>query len=189
MSSSKKEPRWKTDKSWYGHPDYHMAFLVISAAAIIIAGAVFAFCLSMRMDYITAKYKLEVEATLTDIRQGETEKWAYTENGKEEKDPRYRETRTYTETIYGYYWEYEINGEKQVWHNTESSASAHKIGDTMTMKMWSSDGEEYHRSWYGAVSTVIMYLSAGVILVALYLIIRILIVKMQMKAYYKKRRR
>ena len=65
---SKKKPRYLTDRHYYGHPSNHMPYLVICTAALLIAAAVGALLLSMAWDYTTARYQLEVDAVLVDIR-------------------------------------------------------------------------------------------------------------------------
>ena len=186
---NKKKPRWMTDKSYYGHPDCHLPVLVIASIVLVIAAVVFFFTFSIARDWLTAKYKEEVTATLTEIREGEEERWEYIESAQEVRTPNERETRTYTQTIYTLDWEYEINGEKHIWNTTETSLTAHQIGDTMVMRFFSLDGEEYHRSNHSAVSIFLMWISVAAAAAALYLILRIVYIKIRIRSKKKKKRR
>lgn len=180
MAKKKKSPAWKTDPTSFWHPNTHTGLLIICSLAILVAAAIFAFCFSIDRDYITAPYKVEVEAKLVDITEGKQEKWEYVESKEEAPNPNLRATRTYTESVYTYHWKYDINDRSHIWKTSESSGSSHKIGDTQTMRFWSTDGVDYHRSWSGGVNNLFMFLSAAVIVAALYIIIRIVIIKIIM---------
>ena len=186
---SKKKPRYLTDRHYYGHPSNHMPYLVICTAALLIAAAVGALLLSMAWDYTTARYQLEVDAVLVDIREGTTEKWDYIEGKDEARTPAERATRTYTESVYSFDWEYEINGEKLIWTTSESSYTAHKLGDTMQMRLWSNDGTEYHRSYHGSTTILLTAVCAAVFAAALYIIVRIIIIKILIAKRKNKGRR
>ena len=189
--SKTKQPKWMTDESCFWHPKNRLTFLIAGIVVMLIGAAVFAFCFSIAFDYMTAPYKEEVEAKLVDIKEGVTEKWEYTESKEEARDPNKRATRTYRESIYSYHWKYYINDKPYIWETTESSGTAHKIGDTMNMKFWSADGEEYHRSWTGAVNNVLIFVAGVVTAVALLLILRIIISMIQTAIWNagKKKRR
>ena len=176
------------DKSWKFHPDYHLVWLVVSGILFVVCALVFWLCADMEKDYLTAKYHEDVTATLVRINEGQEEKWKYTEGKDEARTPQERATRTYTESIYGYYWDYEINGKTYTWNTTESSATAHEIGDTMELRMWSNDGVEYHRSYFGGTTQIIMIISAVGALIAVYLFIRVMYVKLRASRRKKKRK-
>lgn len=179
--SKKKGPAWKTDPNSFWHPNTHTGVLIICSVVIFAAAAIFAFCFSIARDYITAPYKTEVEATLVNITKGTQKRWEYTESKEEARNPNLRTTRTYTETVYTYHWKYDINDKSHIWKTTENSGTLFTVGDTQTMRFWSTDGVEYHRSWSGVVNYVFMFLSAAVILAALYVIVRVLIIKIILK--------
>ena len=183
-----KKPGWLTDESYYGHPKNHLLFLVLAAAAIIVAVPVFLLTFSMQQEWLKAEIRQKVTATLVDIREAEEEKWEYVESAGEARTPQERATRTYTSTFYSYDWEYELNGEKLIWNISESSGTVHKIGDTMELLFWSNDGKEYHRSNHSSTSTLIMWASVIVCAVALYLILRIIYIKLRLKSKKNKKR-
>lgn len=177
------------DKSWKFHPNYHLLWLVVSGILLIIAAVVYWFCADIAKDYRTAEFRADVTATLVEIKEGETEKWDYVEGKDEARTPQERATRTYTESIYGYYWEYEIDGKTYTWRTTSSSSSAHQIGDTMDLRFWSNDGVDYHRSYYSSTTDIFMFLSVVAAIAALYLFTRVLIVKIRVANRKKKKRK
>ena len=174
------------DKSWIFHPKYHLLHLVVAPIALIISGLVFWFCFSIVQDYVTAPYKDEVTATIVEITEGSEEGWEYTD--REEKDPRYRETRITGKKVYGLKWEYYINDKKYIWESSDTYSTSHKVGDTETMRFWSSDGIEYHRSYFGTFVFIIMGVCGLIGLVALYFIIKTLYVKIRYKAMKSKKK-
>ena len=151
-------------------------------------GRVF-FTFSIAQDWLTAKYKEEVTATLIEIREGEEERWEYIESKEEARTPNERETRTYTQTIYTLDWEYEIGGVKHIWNTAETSLTSHQIGDTMVMRFWSLDGAEYHRSDHSAVSILLMWISIAAAGASLYLILRIVYIKIRIRSKKKGKKR
>ena len=161
--------------------------MIVCPIAILIAAVVFAFSFSYTYDYLTAPYHAEVNATLVKITEGETEKWEYVEGRDEARSPNKRATRTYTESVYGYHWEYTVNGITHEYVATSSSGVENKVGDVKKMYFWSYDGEEYHRSYRSGVNYVLMIASAAVIIAALFIIFRIMIIKIQMKSENKKK--
>ena len=186
---NKTKPKWITNEEYYGHPKNHLLFLVISVLAIVIAIPIFLLTYTMQRDWLTAKYREEVTATLVDIREGEEEKWEYIESAEEARTPQERATRTYTSTFYSYDWEYELSGKKLIWNISESSGSVHKLGDTMELRFWSNDGVDYQRSNHGPVSSLIMWVSVSVVVIAGYLIIRIIYIKIRLKNMKKRKKK
>lgn len=177
------------DKGWFFHPSNHFVILFVAIAVIVVSIGVFLFCSSYRWDYDRAELKADVTATLVKITEGETEKWDYIEGKDEARTPQERATRTYKESIFGYYWEYEINGKTDYWETTDVSGTAHEIGDTMELRFWSNDGETWHRTYYGSVTEGFVYLSIILFVVALYFVIRVIIVKICVASRKKKKRK
>ena len=184
---SKKQPKWKTDSNSIFHPKAHTAFLIVCPFVLAIAAGVFALCFAYTYEYLTAPYRAEVQATLVKITEGEQEKWEYIESKKEEPNPNQRATRTYTEKIYGYHWEYTIDGKTHTYETTSSSGSVNKVGDVEKMKFWSRDGEEFYRSYGTGLNYVLMIVSAVFFFAALFIIIWIIIIKIQMASQKRKK--
>ena len=177
------------DRGWFFHPNNHFVILFVAIAVIVVSIGVYLFCSSYRWDYDRAELKADVTATLVKITEGETEKWDYIEGKDEARTPQERATRTYKESVYTYYWEYEINGKTDYWETTDVSGTAHEIGDTMELRFWSNDGETWHRTYYGPVTEGFVYLSIILFVVALYFVIRVIIVKICVASRKKKKRK
>lgn len=183
----KNQPKWKTDQNSLFHPNTHTAFLIVCPIVILIAAVVFALSFSYTYDYLTAPYRVDVDATLTEITEGNTEKWEYIESREEARNPNERATRTYTEKIYTYHWEYTIDGKTHTYKNTSSLGAENKIGDVKRMHFWSNDGEEYFRYYQSGLNYALMAVSAVVMIAALFVIVRIIIIKIKMSSEKKKK--
>ena len=187
----KNRPAWKTDPNSFFHPNTHTAFLIVCPIVIAIAAGVFALCFSFTYDVLTAPYHIKTEARLDKITSGVTEKWEYIEGKDEARNPNQRTTRTYQESVYSYHWTFYVDDIPHEYISTSSFGGEHKVGDTESMLFWSCDGEEYFRTYGTGLNYVLMFVSAAVMLAALFVIVRIIVIKIKIaseKAEKQKRR-
>lgn len=183
---TKPKPKWMKNSKSYLHPKNNNSFLIAAIAVLLIAAGVFAFFFAVGIDYYTAKYKETVTATLVNVREFEKIKSEYYDDDVKPNDNRYHATYTYSETYHELTWEYKINGKKYTTKNTEAYPTQ-KVGDTKEIKLWSNDGKNYKISQIGIITFLILILSGAIALVMLFFTVRIIIAKIQVKAYEKRK--
>lgn len=150
------------DKYWlYGRKNRTFV-LYLSITILLIGVAFIGYYYWSAMDYNRAEYKADVTATLVGI--------------SDDKQP-----------VYEYYWEYEINGKTEYWCSISSDATAYSIGEKIDLRLWSDDGVTYYRTYYTFLTTA-YYFAITPIVIALFLILRCIIVEKRLAAVGKKKK-
>ena len=138
---------------------------VISIGLMLIAGAIFAFNFACIKDHLFAPYRLDEEAKLVEITEGETEKWDYIDENDKYDNFQHRATYSYKESLYVYHYVYYVNDIPQTYTHSNSSGTWHKIGDTETVYFYSADGKDYKRIDSPSLFYIFLFISGVVLLI------------------------
>lgn len=72
-------------------------------------------------------------------------------------------------------WEFEVNGEKFTFQNSEQAYTSKKIGDVEKVPVYSNDGVEYKKAGFSEFTNLIYKLCRLVCIILILFLIRIII--------------
>ena len=164
--------------------------IILAAAILAVAGFLVYINLGAYLLYASAKYKIETEATITDIRVVQKEQEVLDDAYKDEP-PAVREKHTKTEKydLYVIAWKYYVDDVKKTYTETDKYLSLRKVGDTKTLRLYSNDGVEYKRASHSALTNIILFLSTAVSLAMIYAIIRVIVARILLSVSAKHRKK
>ena len=146
---------------------YNWMFIVLGAILLIIFGIVFFFNFIVAESYLTAKYKVNTEATVVAVLEDVD---TYTE-----RESIHKKTQ-YSEAVYELCYEYELNGETKKFSERSEYKFGKKVGDKSKLRLFSDDGETYYRSDFGVLTIILLIVSGAFIAFALWMIIKVVVI-------------
>ena len=132
---------------------FFVAILIVLPLLFLVAGFIFNLCFAAWWQHHSAKYHVEVLATVTDITKKEYEKYELSAYNREEwkkitnridRDRYYEQHKELVKhTKYKITWQYCIDGDTLTDVETDSEFTFKEVGDTKMRKMFSLDGKKY----------------------------------------------